>query len=68
MIDKRNAGAAAPKAIGPEVMMPQGSREEVDRLVDLMGRQFEEEQWALKLVLQGMELQRALTAAGAVGA
>lgn len=63
MIDKRNAGAAAHQAIGPEVMMPQESRGEVDRLVDLMGQQDTAEQWAMKVFLQGMEFQRALHAA-----
>ena len=33
MVDKRNAGAAAPQVNAPEVMMPQESRAEVDRLV-----------------------------------
>ena len=35
MVDKRNAGAAAPQVNAPEVMMPQESRAEVDRLVDI---------------------------------
>lgn len=56
----RNTGAAM-----PEVMMPQESRAEVDRLVDLMGQQDAAEQWAMKVFLQGMEFQRALSAAGA---
>ena len=49
----------------PDVMMPQESRAEVDRLVDLMGQQDAAEQWAMKVFLQGMEFQRALSAAGA---
>lgn len=64
MVDKRNAGAAAPQVNAPEVMMPQESRAEVDRLVDLMNKQDTAEQWALKVFLQGMEFQRALHAAG----
>ena len=63
MVDKRNAGAAAPQVNAPEVMMPQESRAEVDRLVDLMNKQDTAEQWALKVFLQGMEVQRALHAA-----
>ena len=63
MVDKRNAGAAAPQVNAPEVMMPQESRAEVDRLVDLMNKQDTAEQWALKVFLQGMEFQRALHAA-----
>ena len=65
MVDKRTAGAAAPQVNAPEVMMPQESRAEVDRLVDLMNKQDTAEQWALKVFLQGMEFQRALNAAGA---
>lgn len=65
MVKKRNAGAAAPGTNAPEVMMPQESRAEVDRLVALMGKQFIAEQWVMKVFLQGMEFQRALTAAGA---
>lgn len=68
MVEKRNAEAAAPRTNTPEVMMPQESRAEVDRLVALMGEQPTAEQWAMKVFLQGMEFQRALTAAVAAGA
>lgn len=68
MIEKRNAGVVAPQTGMLEVMMPQESRAEVDRLVDLMGQQDAAEQWAMKVFLQGMEFQRALTAAVAAGA
>lgn len=65
MNSARNTGAAAPGAAMPEVMMPQGSRAEVDRLVDLLGEQGTAGQQAMKIFLQGMEFQRALHAAGA---
>ena len=68
MASKKEAGAAAPRMNAPEVMMAQESRAEVDRLVDLMGQQDAAEQWAMKVFLQGMEFQRALTAAVAAGA
>lgn len=68
MENKRNAGTAAPRTNAPEVMMPQESRAEVDRMVALMGEQPQAEQWAMKVFLQGMEFQRALTAAVAAGA
>ena len=63
MFRKPDTGAEAPQVNAPEVMMPQESRAEVDRLVDLMNKQDTAEQWALKVFLQGMEFQRALHAA-----
>lgn len=63
MFRKPDTGAVAPAVAAPEVMMPQESRAEVDRLVDLMNKQDTAEQWALKVFLQGMEFQRALHAA-----
>jgi hypothetical protein len=39
MVDKKNTGAAAPQVNAPEVMMPQESCAEVDRLVGLMNKQ-----------------------------
>lgn len=65
MFRKPDTGAVAPAVAAPEVVMPQESRAEVDRLVDLMNKQDTAEQWALKVFLQGMEFQRALNAAGA---
>lgn len=52
--------ATIPDMNTPEVMLPQESREEVDRLVAMIGNQSAEEQWAMKVFLQGMEFQRAL--------
>lgn len=46
----------------PEVMLPQECREKVDQLVTMIGNQSAEEQWAMKVFLQGMEFQRALNA------
>lgn len=65
MNGKRNTAAEVCGVNTPEVMMPQESRAEVDQLVALMGEQPTAEQWAMKVFLQGMEFQRALTAAGA---
>ena len=65
MAEKRNAAAEVNSANAPEIMMPQESRAELDRLAALMSEQLTTEQWVMKVFLQGMEFQRALTAAGA---
>lgn len=68
MIDERNTENEVPRMDAPEVMMPQESRAEVERFWNFMQETRSAgaaEQWAMKVFLQGMEFQRALTAAGA---
>lgn len=68
MAEKRNAEAEVNSVNAPEVMMPQESRAEVERFWNFMQETRSAgaaEQWAMKVFLQGMEFQRALTAAGA---
>ncbi len=63
MLDTREMGTAAPRMAGPEVLMPQESKAEVDQAFAKVHEMNTVEAAMFKVFLQGMEYQRTLTAA-----